>query len=112
MIWNLPQNSVYYHNKHFLPLSLQGVYSFILYVNFHSKMQKKAKNSTATLKNSTDASALSARFSNYASNYNQVQTQKLNFNSLGSHKFDLLLRPSWALEAWSKMLRKPTSEPT
>ena len=41
IIQNLPQNSVYYHNKHFLPLSLQGVYSFILYVNFHSKMQKK-----------------------------------------------------------------------
>lgn len=39
------------------PLSLKGVYSFIIYVNFYSKMQKKRdlrvhrqKNSTASLK--------------------------------------------------------------
>ena len=43
------------------PLSLQGVYSSILYVNFQSKMQKKVvcplakKISTASLKNSTNA---------------------------------------------------------
>ena len=54
------------------PLNLQTVYSSTLYVNFHSKMQKKVeivstgkKNSTASLKNSTDVTAPSVRFSNY-----------------------------------------------
>ena len=53
-------------------LWVQGVYSSILYLNFHSKMQKKtvlacplAKNSKASLKNSTDVFAPSSRFSNY-----------------------------------------------
>ena len=55
------------------PLNLQGVYSSILYVNFQSKMQKNShcvsagKKNTAILKNSTDVSAPSACFSNYAS---------------------------------------------
>ena len=55
-------------------LSLEGVYSSILYVSFHSKMQTKQllrvnwqKNGTASLKNSKDVSAPSARFSNYTS---------------------------------------------
>ena len=51
------------------PLSLQGVYSSILYVNLNSKMQKSSncvstgkKNSTASLKNSTDVFAPSGVF--------------------------------------------------
>ena len=57
------------------PCSLQGVYSSIFNVNFPCKMQENqylrvhctlAKNSTASLKNSTDMSAPSARFSKYA----------------------------------------------
>ena len=54
------------------PLRLQDDYSSILYVNFRSKMQNTllactlAKKNTASLKNSTDMSLPSARFSNYA----------------------------------------------
>ena len=74
-IQNLPQNSVKCHKKRMFdhPLSLQGVYSSIFYANFHSKMQKRhlhvqwQRSSTASLKNSTNMSALSARFSNYDS---------------------------------------------
>ena len=43
IIRNLFQNSVKYHWKAFLPpLSLRGVFSPILHVNFHSKMQKNS----------------------------------------------------------------------
>ena len=54
------------------PLSLQGVFSSILCINFPNAKTKKAnlrahwkKNRTASLKNSTDLSAPSACFSNY-----------------------------------------------
>ena len=48
------------------PLSLRGVFSSILYVTFHIKIQKKnEKISTASLKNSKDVSAPSSRFSKY-----------------------------------------------
>ena len=81
IIQNSPQKSMIYHLSmvdH--PLILQGVYSSILSDNFHSKMQKNStclstgKNSTARLKNSTDVSAPSARFSNYAFWSQQLQT--------------------------------------
>ena len=58
------------------PLSLQGVYSSILFVNLHRKMQKSSncvstgkkiaqQAQIASLKNSTDVSAPFARFPNY-----------------------------------------------
>ena len=60
------------------PLSLQGVYSSILYVNFQSKMQKKVvcplakKISTASLKNSIDASARLQLYTCGANNHDNI----------------------------------------
>ena len=73
IIRNLPQNSVKYHWKACLTTpKFIGWLTSNLYVNFHSKMQKKVeilstgkKNSTASLKNSTHVTAPSVRFSNY-----------------------------------------------
>jgi len=62
----IPLKSMFDH-----PLGSHGFYSFMLCINFHSKIQKNStcvstgKKSTASLKNSTDVSAPSARFSNY-----------------------------------------------
>ena len=63
------------------PLNLQSAYSSTFYVNFHSKMPKKQylcvhwqKNSTESLKNSTD---VSARFSNYVEEWWWCQRNSL-----------------------------------
>ena len=53
------------------PLILEGVYSFMLYNNFHSKMQKKNSTCVSTGKKAQIAwkilqTCLSAHFSNYA----------------------------------------------
>ena len=73
------------------PLSLKGVYSFIIYVSFYSEMQKAVPACTpASLK---IAQTASARFYNYATNQptSGNQTRHPNKNT----RDYLIEQPTW-----------------